>query len=53
MFQADPEVLHDQEVDTGLAKVNAWFAKRDFGLELSFNRIYFEGLNRLLAKDRR
>jgi hypothetical protein len=53
MFLADPDVLHDLEIDTGPTKVKAWFARRDVGLDLSFKRVTLDELNGVMAEDRR
>jgi len=52
VFLADPDALHDLEVDTGPTRIKAWFAKRDVGLDLSFRRVRIEELNEALAEDR-
>jgi uncharacterized coiled-coil protein SlyX len=52
VFLADPDALHDLEVDTGPTRIKAWFAKRDIGLDLSFRRVRMEELNEALTEDR-
>jgi hypothetical protein len=52
MFLADPNALHDLEVDTGPTIIKAWFAKRNVGLDVSFRRLRIEELNEVLAEDR-
>ncbi|UCE61731.1 MAG: HNH endonuclease [Phycisphaerales bacterium] len=50
-FEAQPDDLHDLEVNTGSTRVKIWFGKRKLGLDLSFKRITMSDLQARLEAD--
>ena len=53
MFEADPSLLHNLEVNTGGTKLKFWLSPRNIGLKLSFKRITIDELSIALETDRR
>lgn len=53
MFWADPSRLYDLEASTGGTKLKFWLARRNIGLDLSFQRVTLDELSATLEADRR
>ena len=51
-FQSDPLTLHDLSCTASATRIKVWFAPRDIGLDLSFQRLTVDELSRILQTDK-
>jgi hypothetical protein len=52
LFTCDPDALYDLRVDTGATTVKVWFAEREIGLDMAFERLRPHELQDVLRTDR-
>ncbi|HBO45040.1 MAG TPA: hypothetical protein DD670_14145 [Planctomycetaceae bacterium] len=51
-FQSDALTLHDLSCTASATRIKVWFAPRDIGLDLSFQRLTLDDLSRILQTDK-
>ena len=51
-FQSDPLTVHDLSCNASATRIKVWFAPRDIGLDLSFQRLTVDELSVILQTDK-